>query len=122
MMKVLPTAMAACSLLFVSIAPTIVDARDRHNKREHHYKHHENHGHKDRNKAAVAAAVIIGIAAAAAAAKNRDERYGYTESTRFRDRPNVWFPKPGITCYRRSRACYKAGHGYSARWTRREFH
>ncbi|CAN0519413.1 unnamed protein product, partial [Scytosiphon promiscuus] len=41
---------------------------------------------------------------------------------RFDDRPKQWHPKIGVTCYRKLRSCYKVGHGYSARWTRREFH
>jgi hypothetical protein len=89
-------------------------ARDRH-----HHRHH----HSDRSKAAaaaIAAAVVVG--AAVAAAKSNRDRYKYEEHGRhFDDRPRMWFPATGVTCYRDQRACYKVGRGYSPHWTRREF-
>ncbi len=96
------------AFIFVTISSASVQARDKHHNR----------------KAAAIIGVIVGAAIAAKAAKDRD-RHGYRHrryNRRFDDRPKQWHPKIGVTCYRKLRSCYKVGHGYSARWTRREFH
>ncbi|GGO87010.1 hypothetical protein GCM10011348_39200 [Marinobacterium nitratireducens] len=49
-------------------------------------------------------------------------RYRHDDDRHRSNRPKQWHPKRGVTCYRNLRQCYQAGSGYSARWTRREFH
>lgn len=122
MLKAVTGVLAVAGLITLSFAPTAVDARDGHRHHHHNNNHHRHHSHSDRSKAAVAAAAVIGLAAAAAAAENRHDDYDYDDGPQFDDRPKLWFPKPGITCYRKLRACYKVGHGYNARWTRHEFY
>lgn len=78
---------------------------------------------KAKKAAAIAAAIAAVALAAKAASRHRDDRYRYRRHhRRFDDEPDQWYPARGVTCYLRLRACYKAGRGYSARWTRREFH
>lgn len=87
----------------------------------------------DKRKAAAVIGAILGAAVIAKAARDGDNArsggqgryhsYRYREYDRdFSDRTRSWHPARGITCFPNLHACYAEGHGYSARWTRREFH
>lgn len=72
------------------------------------------------------AAALIGAAIVGATSKHHDHDYdqNYTVKTSPAFRKNwsaSYVPKPGITCFRGQRACYKSGKGYNAKWTQREF-
>jgi len=78
-------------------------------------------------KAVVAGVAIAAVIAAAVSAKHHHDDdaddYRYDDYGRdYNDRPDYWYPASGVTCYRNARTCYQNGSGYSAYWTRREFH
>ena len=86
--------------------------------------HHSGDG--DAVGAAIAGAILGGVIAAAASSHHHHDdykpHYGHVP---LGPGPVVrggrFSPTPGITCYRKQRACYRDGRGYSARWTHREF-
>jgi len=87
-------------------------------------RHHGSDSHKGE---AVAAGVLVGavIAAAASSSNSHEHQRDYRHNDDYRrheDRSKSWHPARDITCYRNLRQCYETGSGYSARWTRREFH
>ena len=118
------TIVAAIISAAMIATPAQAKDRDRDDSRHHHHKD----DHTSGAAAAIAGALVLGaVVAAASKKKHHDDdryygRYRYDDDyRRFHDRPKVWSPAYGVTCYRKQRACYKYDHGYSAKWTRREF-
>ena len=80
------------------------------------------HGSDD-EKAAIVGGVLLAAAIASAANDHDDDHdYEYRSYNRYEDRDTSWHPTRDVTCYRNLRQCYETGHGYSAYWTRHEFH
>lgn len=87
----------------------------------------KSHSSSDKGKAIAAGIAIAAIVAAAASAKkhhdDHDDDYQYNSYDRdHSSRSSVFHPSRDISCYRDTHMCYEDGYGYSAYWTRREFH